>query len=115
MAGIIASSASKAMVSGDTAASDIETGYVTGERVTLTAYPTGTTYLWSLSVPAGSAVARSGLTATDEATAYFTPDVAGEYVVSVTVDGSTAYVLRASIAAAAPATATGAVRFLPLT
>lgn len=115
MAGILANSVSKTMVSGDTSATDIETGYVTGEKITLTTSPTGTDYEWELSIPSGSAAARSALSDTDVASPTFTPDVAGEYVVRVTVDSATEYTCRLTVVAVTISVSTGGHRFLPVT
>jgi len=115
MAGILANSAAHTMVSGDTSPSDVESGYVTGQQVTLTTFPTGTTYVWGLAIPAGSASARSGLSSATAASPTFTPDVAGEYVVTCVVNGSTSYVIRCSVAAVAATNLVGAIRFMPMT
>lgn len=98
MAGISAVSASKshAHSGADVTASG---SFVVNEQVTLSATPTGTSYQWELSIPAASSPARSALDDDTDGTPKFTPDVAGLYVVSVTVNGSTLYVLRLSVAA----------------
>lgn len=114
MAGILANSATKSMVAGDTSASNVEDGYVTGQQVVLGTNPTGSLYSWGISFPSGSTPARSGLSSDTAAAPTFTPDVAGEYVITCTVGTSTFYVLRCSVANAAASTFIGAVRFLPL-
>lgn len=115
MAGILASSISKTMVSGDTSPNDVESGYVTAEQITLATTPTGTSYSWGQSVPAGSVAALSSLDSTTDAAPRFTPDVAGEYVITCVVDGSTTYVIRLSVVAVAVQAALGGLRFLPRT
>lgn len=115
MAGILANSASHTMVGGDTSANDVESGYITGEQIVLGANPTGTTYSWGQSLPVGSTPARSALSSSSSAAPTFTPDVAGEYVITCTVDGVTSYVIRLSVEAVTPAIATGAFRLLPRT
>lgn len=102
------------MLAADTSASDVESGYITSEQIALSTSPTGTTYVWALAVPSGSVLARSALTSDDTATSAFTPDVAGEYVVTCVVDSTTSYVIRCSVANAAAASAIGAIRFLPI-
>lgn len=112
MAGILASSASVTMVSGDTSADNTFSGYVTGERITLSTTPTGTVYSWGQSIPSASATARSGLSSTTAAAPTFTPDVAGTYVITVDVDG-TDYVLRITVQSAAIAEPIEATRYSP--
>lgn len=114
MSGILASSAAHTMTAPDTSPNDVESGYVTNQQIALSTTPTGTTYVWALSIPSGSTPARSGLTAASGATSSFTPDVAGEYVVQCIVDGVTVYVIRCSVANAAAQDAIGALRFMPL-
>lgn len=102
------------MTSGETSASNVISGYVSGEQIALSAVPSGSAFVWGLAIPSGSTAARSSLDSTDAASTTFVPDVPGEYVVTCTVDASTAYVIRCSVAASAAAAATGAIRFLPL-
>jgi len=113
MAGIIASSTSRTMTSGETSSDKTVTGYVTREQITLTAYPAGTTYVWSLAKPTASG-STCQLSATTGTSVTVTPDVEGYYVVSANVDG-TAYVLRAGVAAISNTSTISAIRFLPLT
>lgn len=112
MAGILAISA--AVPTPGTAANNAVAGYITAQQISLSTTPTGAAYVWSLSVPAGSTVARSGLTAASGATSSFTPDVAGEYVVICTVDSVTTYTIRCSVTAVTAVNATGATRYLPV-
>lgn len=112
MAGIKANSVSVSMLDGDTAVDQAKAGYVTAEQVTLTTTPTGASYSWALSTPAGS-TARADLSSTTAAGPVFTPDVAGYYVVTVTVGGSTAYILRLSVTQVAAVDTYEAVRFAP--
>jgi len=113
MAGIIANSVSKPMVGGDTSADKVSTGYVAGERVSLSVTPTGTTYQWASAAPSGSSSARSALSDDGGASVTLTPDVAGAYLVTCIVDGSTVYVIRLTAQAAAVAEPVEAVRFSP--
>lgn len=114
MAGIMANSASQTMVSGDTSADNAFAGYVVREAIALSVTPSGTTYQWSLSKPAG-ATSRSDLTSDDEATSSFTPDTAGDWLVALIVDGATTYVLRVSVTAVAVSFTYEALRFSPKT
>jgi hypothetical protein len=114
MAGILANSASKTMVGADTAVDNVATGYVTGEQVTLSTTPTGSAYVWGLSIPSGSVAARSGLSSSSDASVTFTPDVGGEYVLTCIVDSATTYVLRASVSQVAAVGSVGAVRLIPV-
>src|SRR4051812_7778318 len=98
------------MLSGATAADNAVSGYITNERITLSISPTGTDYVWGQAIPAGSAIARSGLTADDTATTTFIPDAAGEYVVTCTVDSTTTYVIRISVTRTAVSTSSEALR-----
>jgi len=91
MAGILANSATVTMTSGTPDAS--ATGYLVGERITLTTNPTGSNYVWSIAKPAGSSISASSLTGTN-GYIYLVPDVEGYFTVTVTVDTTTTYVLR---------------------
>jgi len=112
MAGIMANSASATMVSGDTAADNTASGYLTKERISLSVTG-GSTFVWSLSKPSasGSAVALQTPTA---ATSGFAPDADGYYVVTCLVDGTTLYVLRLAIADVSPVATMTALRFIPV-
>ena len=112
MAGIMANSVSVTMVSGDTSADNTSSGYVADEQISLSATPTGTTYQWAMAKPAGAS-ASSDLSADDEATCTFTPDVAGDWLVSVIVDSTTTYVIRCSVTATATGYVIEAMRFPP--
>lgn len=114
MAGILANSASKAMVSGDTAPTNTVSGFVTGEQVTLSTTPTGTTYVWGESIPSGSAQSKSKLSGTTDASVTFTPDVAGLYVVTVVVDLAATYNLTLSVVASQGIVTPGAEQFTPV-
>lgn len=113
MAGIVA--ASIAVPSPGTAPNNSVAGYVTAQAVALSTTPTGAAYVWALAVPSGSSIARSGLTTASGATTGFTPDVAGEYVVTCTVDSVTLYTLLMAVTAVTAVNATGATRYLPVT
>jgi hypothetical protein len=112
MAGILANSASVTMVSGT--ANNTQAGYLVGEQITLSTNPTGSIYSWGESIPSGSSSAKSALSSTTEASPRFTPDVAGEYVVTVTVDSTTTYVLRCSVTAAPSVALVSTMRLLPV-
>jgi hypothetical protein len=113
MAGILANAASKTMVAGDTAADKSVSGYITAESITLTTNPTGTTYSWGLSKPAGS-TARAALSDDDGASVNITPDVEGTYLVTCVVDGSTTYVIRIGCVNISVVSSLGALRFTPI-
>jgi hypothetical protein len=113
MAGILAISVS--VPTPGTAANNAVAGYVTGESIALSTTPTGSAYVWSLSLPAGSTLARAGLTAAAGATSSFTPDVVGEYLVACTVDSVTTYTIRCSVTAATVAAVSSGTRYLPVT
>lgn len=113
MAGILAVSAS--VTTPGTDANNSVSGYVTGEQVVLSTVPTGSSYQWGQSIPSGSTPLRSALSASSGASVSFTPDVAGEYVIVCTVDGSTVYTMRLSVTAATVQTVSGATRYAPVT
>lgn len=112
MAGILANSPSHTMVSA--IADNTQSGYVAGEKITLSTSPTGTLYSWGLSIPTGSTVARAGLDNTTTASPVFIPDVGGYYVITCTVDNSTSYVLRLNVADRVSVVASGAVTYAPI-
>ena len=113
MAGITAAAASKTLLSGATSADNTSSDWVTGERVTLGVTPSGTGYLWSMSAPTSSAVARSELSSTSDAAPTILPDVAGTYTITCLVSGVTTYVLRLTVQAVAIAEPIEALRFSP--
>ena len=113
MAGILAISVS--VPNPGTAANNAVSGYVTGESIALSTTPTGSAYVWFLSLPSGSTLARAGLTAANGATSSFTPDVTGEYLVACTVDSVTTYTMRCSVTAATVAAVSSGTRYLPVT
>lgn len=115
MAGILANSASATMLSGDTSADNARSGYITSERIVLTTNPTGTDYVWASSAPSNSSLARSALSAETGASVTFTPDVAGFYTITCTVDSVTSYVLRISVTATAVSQLVECIRFSPKT
>lgn len=112
MAGILANSASVTMSSGSP--DNTQAGFVVGEQIVLATNPTGTGYSWAQSIPAGSAPARSALSDAGVSSPRFTPDVAGIYTIVCTVDSTTAYVLRLSVALVASASVAQALRFSPV-
>lgn len=109
---ILANSVSVTHTTG--ASGETKTGYVAAERISLSLEASGDSYAWELSVPSGSAVARSALSDDDAATASFTPDVAGSYTVRCVVDGDT-FILYLTVTLATVSQLTGGVRFLPVT
>lgn len=115
MAGILANSASATMLSGDTSADNARSGYITSERVVLTTTPTGTDYVWAIAAPNSSSIARSALSAETGSSVTFTPDVAGYFTVTCTVDSTTTYVLRLSVTATAVSQLVECIRFSPKT
>lgn len=115
MAGIKANSASVTMEDGDTATAKVQSGYVTGEQITLTTTGSPSTYSWSLSIPSASTAAKSALDTTTGSAPKFRPDVSGEYVVVVTVDSSTEYRINMQVTAATAVDLTGALHFSPRT
>lgn len=115
MAGILFNSGSLTTSSGDTSADAAFSGAITGERGVLSTYPTGTTYSWAIAAPSASTVARSALSSTTTAAPTFTPDVAGEYVITCTVDSTTDYVLRLSVTSTAVSQLVEAIRLSPKT
>jgi len=114
MAGIMACSATETMVAGDTSADNSHSGYIAAEMVTLSVTPSGTSYSWGQSIPSGSATTRSALSSTTDASPTFTPDVAGEWVITCLVSGVTTYVLRLSVTAIATTTMAEAFRLQPV-
>lgn len=115
MAGITAQSATKTHASGSTSADASITGFLVNERITLGVSPAGTGFVWALAAPNDSSPARSAIDDDDDAAPSFIPDVSGYYVVSVTVDGTTSYVLRISVADVAIVRQAEGTHFLPLT
>lgn len=113
MSGILAVSVS--VPTPGTANPNVVAGYVVGEQIALSTVPSGSSYVWSQSIPAGSTPLRAGLTATSGASVNFTPDIVGEYVVACVVDGTTTYVIRLTVIAATVAAAVTGTRYLPVT
>lgn len=111
--GILANSASATMVSSGADAS--ASGYLTSERIVLTTNPTGTNYVWASSAPSNSSLARSSLSGETGSSVTFTPDVAGYYTITCTVDGVTSYVLRISVTATGVSQLVECIRFSPKT
>lgn len=113
MAGILANSATVTMTS--STADATSSGYVAGEQIVLTTTPApaGATYEWAIAKPSGSALSCT-LTDATAAGPAITPDVAGYYTVTCTVNGTTAYVIRCSVVAVAVTTWTQAARLQPV-
>lgn len=112
MAGISAVSASKSAAA--SGADVAVTGFLVGERIALSTTPTGNGYQWAMAAPSDSAPARSALDDDTDGAPTFIPDVAGYYVLSVTVDGSTTYVLRIAVASVATVRVGEVLHLLPL-
>lgn len=102
------------MVSGDTAVDNSVAGYIAGEQIVLTVTPTGATYSWGISKPSGSTVSSDISNETDQAPR-FTPGIAGYYVITLTVDSTTTYVLRINVTQVAQTTSYEAIRYAPKT
>jgi hypothetical protein len=111
MAGIVAVASSSTHA--DDGADAVAVGFITGEQIKLTANPVGADYLWALAIPSTSNAARSRISGEEEKTAYFTPDAAGVYAVTVNVDGTT-YILRLTVTQLAQSTALEALRLSPV-
>jgi len=109
MAGILANSASKTMTVGT--ADNAVSGYLEREQIVLTTNPTGTTYAWAIALPSGATSARSGLSAASGDSVTFTPESAGTYTVTCTVDGTTSYTIRVGCEPLAVVDSVDAVRF----
>lgn len=113
MAGIGAVSVSKTH---SASGADVSaTGFLVNERIALSATPAGSGYAWTLSAPNDSAPVASALDDDTDATPAFMPDVPGYYVVTVTVDGATSYVLRLAVAPVATVRLGEVQHMLPLT
>ncbi len=112
MAGILANSPTKTMVSGDTSANNAVSGYLSGETITLTATPAGSSYSWSLARPSDS-TARADLSALTGDSVTIKPDAEGYYVVTANVDGTT-YVLRIAVANVGTVSDRSILRLSPL-
>ncbi len=110
--GILANSASVTMTS--SASDDVASGFVTGESIALTTNPTGTSYEWTLGRPEGSTTRARLVGDTSAPSVTFTPDAGGIYVITCTVDGSIAYVLRVSAERLALSGSLSAQRFMPV-
>lgn len=113
MAGILASSVTQTMVS--TSVDATQAGYLTGEQVALSTTPSGTSYAWSVARPSGSSAGRSALSSDTDASPTFTPDVAGYYVITCLVSGTTSYVLRIAVTSLAVQTPSQCLRLSPVT
>jgi len=112
MAGILANSVSKTMEPGDTSVDNTTSGFLTLESIVLSTSPGGAAYSWGLAKPEGS-TARCALSDATAAAPTMTPDIAGDYVITVTVDSTTSYVLRANVTQTAITTAYEAIRLSP--
>lgn len=109
MAGILANSISVTMSSSATTS----TGYITAEMITLTLDVTGTSYAWSVAKPIGSTI-RARLSDTTSASVTIVPDVAGYYVATCLVNGTT-YAIQLSVVDVSPVTFDGARRWVART
>lgn len=122
MAGILANSASKTMTSGDTTIDNNESGYVSGEMITLSVVlpapeaVTGLTLEWGLSIPDSARPDRTRLITAGENSMRFTPEsgVSGYYVVTVVINQSTSYVIRLGVSEVSQVTVLGALNLMPV-
>lgn len=112
MAGINAVSVTK--THNNSGADVATTGFLINERITLSASPTGSGYLWALAAPNDSVPVYSALDDDSDEGPAFTPDVAGFYTVSVLVNGVTQYVLRITVTDVAVARQAQGINLLPL-
>lgn len=110
MAGILANSVDVTMVSGDETPDNQVGGFVDDNLITLTVVPSGTSYAWTLSRPSGATI-RSALSATTAAETTFIPDAEGTYLITLVVDGTTTYNLRATVVAVLTGNSNETVRF----
>jgi hypothetical protein len=102
------------MVSGDTAAAQAISGWIRNEKITLATYPAASTStVWTLTIPSGSNAVKSAISDTSIASPTFTPDVGGTYVITALVDGTTTYVLRATVLDTAASEPVEALRYTP--
>lgn len=111
MAGILGNSVSVVMTTSTT--DQIQSGYVTGEQILLSTTPAGLSYLWSASVPQGSAAGRSAIVGVTDPK--IVPDVPGTYLVTCLVNGATFYQLRLTVTALSVSQSTQATRYSPVT
>lgn len=109
MPGILANSARVTM----TSPAALSSGYVTGERITLSLDVAGASYQWGVSTPGGSKL--RGLTNETTATPTIAPDAEGAYVVTCLVGGSTVYTIRLVVTASPPVFFRGGVNSQVLT
>lgn len=109
MAGILANSASKTMLAGDTATDKAVSGYLVGEQVTLTVTPSGAAFAWSMARPV-EGTGRSDLSAGTGASVKFTPDAEGYYTITCLVDSVTSYTIRIATVAIGTVTDVAAAR-----
>jgi hypothetical protein len=103
------------MLAAATSADNSVSGRITGEQITLTVSPAATDYQWSLAIPSAASPARSALSAETGSSVKFTPDVAGVWTVTATVDSSVVYVLRIGVTSTAISQLAEAIRLTPKT
>jgi hypothetical protein len=112
MAGILGNSVSVVMTTSTT--DQVESGYVTGEQILLSTNPAGLSYLWSASVPQGSAAGRSAIVGVTDPNPKIVPDVPGTYLITCLVNGATFYQLRLTVVALSVSQSTQATRYSPV-
>ena len=110
--GILANSPSVTMTT--STSDDVRSGFILNEQVTLSLSVSGTTFLWSQSIPNAAGPSRAALDSYTSATPKFTPPAAGVYVLTCLKDGTTTYVLRISVTATASVTVDQVVRLSPV-
>lgn len=113
MAGILANSSTKTMVSGDAAVDNTTSGFIALERVTLSTTGTPTSYAWGLAKPSDS-TSSCALSSDTAASPTFSPDVQGYYTITCVVDGVTTYILRVAVLSIAAGSTLSTIRFLPI-
>lgn len=111
--GILANSTSVTMTT--STSDDVSSGYILNEQVRLTLTVSGTTWLWSQSIPNAAGPSRSALDSYTSATPKFIPPAAGVYVLTCLVDGTTTYVLRIGVTATASVSVDQVIRLSPVT
>lgn len=113
MTGIKASNSTIIMGDGDTSPDNQNGGYSDDDEITLSTFPAGTNYTWTLTKPKG-ATSRADLSGTDGSVETFTPNVGGVWLITAIVDG-TSYQLRATVVEQSSANATQTIRYQEIT